>query len=130
MQSQPADRYSNRNEYGAQSVVSDPYRRGERDLDTDRNALFAGSVPQDETPRNRFYDGPTPNRPTPTPGEENEEDVEEVIQQTKFLKQDTVQTTRNALRIAREAEEVGRATLLRLGEQSGENYSSQHPAND
>ncbi|KAL5534200.1 hypothetical protein ACEPAG_662 [Sanghuangporus baumii] len=118
MQPPPVDRYSNRNEYGATSVVSDPYRRGERDIDADRNALFAGSAPPSETPRDRFYDGPTAGRPAPTPGEENEEDVDEVIQQTRFLKQDTVQTTRNALRIAREAEEVGRSTLLRLGEQS------------
>ncbi|KAL5535564.1 SEC9 [Sanghuangporus sanghuang] len=118
MQPPPVDRYSDRNEYGATSVVSDPYRRGERDLDADRNALFAGSAPPSETPRDRFYDGPTAGRPPPTTGEENEEDVDEVIKQTRFLKQDTVQTTRNALRIAREAEEVGRSTLLRLGEQS------------
>ena len=113
------DRYSNKNEYGSSSVVSDPYMRGERNIDADRNALFAGSASPGEGRANNFTDGPA-GRPPPPPGEEQEEDVEETIKQTRFMKQDTVQSTRNALRIAREAEEVGRATLLRLGEQSGE----------
>ncbi|EJD03920.1 synaptosome-associated proteinsynaptosomal-associated protein 25 [Fomitiporia mediterranea MF3/22] len=110
--------YKNRNEYGVQGGVSDPYARGERDIDTDRNALFAGSAPPSEGRTNNFYDGPPSNRPAPQPGQETEEDVDEVINKTRWLKQDTVQTTRNALRVAREAEETGRATLLQLGDQS------------
>ncbi|THH06925.1 hypothetical protein EW145_g3748 [Phellinidium pouzarii] len=111
----PQTQYRSRNEYGVTGGVSDVYARGERDLDTDRNALFAGSAPIQEG-GNKFMDGPGGSVPQ-TSGEE-EEDVEGIKAQTKFLKQDTVASTRNALRVAREAEEAGRATLLRLGEQS------------
>ena len=54
-------------------------------------------------------------------GEANEEDeeVEGIKQQMRFVKQESLASTRNALRIAREAEETGRATLDKLGEQSG-----------
>jgi len=62
-------------------------------------------------------DGP-PRRATPPPGEEGDEDVEAIKQDIRFVKQDTVASSRNALRLAREAEETGRATLSRLGEQS------------
>ena len=104
--------------YGARGVVSDPYARGERNLDADRNALFSGSAPTEGSRNNRFHDGPSPP-PAPVAGQETEEDVEAIKSSTRFLKNETVSSTRNALRIAREAEEVGRATLLRLGEQSG-----------
>ncbi|BGP21351.1 plasma membrane SNARE protein [Rhodotorula toruloides] len=51
---------------------------------------------------------------------ENEEDeeVEGIKQQMRFVKQESLASTRNALRIARETEETARATLDRLGEQS------------
>lgn len=110
--------YRSRNEYGVTGGVSDPYARGERDIDADRNALFSGSAPA-EGRSNSFRDGPAGGRPPPMSGQEEEEDVEETIKNIRSVKQDTVSSTRNALRIAREAEETGRATLLRLGEQSG-----------
>lgn len=52
---------------------------------------------------------------------ENEEDeeVEGIKQQLKFTKQESLASTRNAVRIAREAEETARATLDKLGDQSG-----------
>ncbi|TFY75763.1 hypothetical protein EWM64_g8246 [Hericium alpestre] len=50
--------------------------------------------------------------------EETDEDVEGIKQQTRFLKQDSVNSTRNALRLAREAEETARNTVNRLGDQS------------
>lgn len=37
----------------------------------------------------------------------------------RFTKQESVNSTRNALRLAREAEETARNTLGRLGDQSG-----------
>ncbi|GAA5981233.1 hypothetical protein JCM10908_004032 [Rhodotorula pacifica] len=51
---------------------------------------------------------------------ENEEDqeVEGIKQQMRFTKQESLASTRNAVRIAREAEETARATLDKLGEQS------------
>ncbi|GAA5895882.1 hypothetical protein JCM5296_006692 [Sporobolomyces johnsonii] len=51
---------------------------------------------------------------------ENEEDeeVEGIKQQMRFVKQESLASTRNAVRIAREAEETARATLDKLGDQS------------
>lgn len=119
--SAPSQTYGNqshRTGYGAKSSVSDPYARGERNIDLDRNALFADAAPPEESQgRYRFQDGLAGPPPEPTGNED--EDVEAIKTQTRFLKQDTVASTRNALRMAREAEESGRATLLKLGEQSG-----------
>lgn len=85
---------------------------GERD----RNELFSGYNPN-KASSGRFFDGPQ-DRPEPAPGEEGEEDVEAIKKQTRFVKQESVQSTRNALRMAREAEETARNTVLRLGDQS------------
>lgn len=95
----------------------DSYSRGQGNLNNDRSELFAGHNPE-KISRSRFaHDGP--NLPEPTPGEENEEDVEGIKQQTRFIKQEGVNSTRNALRMAREAEETARNTVNRLGTQSG-----------
>ncbi|KAI6007387.1 hypothetical protein EDD15DRAFT_52568 [Pisolithus albus] len=85
-------------------------------LDRARGELFAGYNP-DRAGSGRFFDGPDLAR-EPAPGEENDEDVEGIKQQTRFLKQESVNSTRNALRLAREAEETARGTLTRLGDQS------------
>lgn len=45
------------------------------------------------------------------------EDVQATKQQIRQLKNQDVASTRNALRIAAQAEETGRGTLARLGEQ-------------
>lgn len=50
--------------------------------------------------------------------DEEDEEVEAIKQQIKFTKQESLSSTRNALRIAREAEETARNTMNRLGEQS------------
>ncbi|KAF2234549.1 hypothetical protein EV356DRAFT_532856 [Viridothelium virens] len=52
-----------------------------------------------------------------TAEEEEEEDVQATKQQIRQLKNQDVASTRNALRIAAQAEETGRSTLSRLGEQ-------------
>lgn len=75
-------------------------------------------VPAQKAGSGRFYDGPARGR-TPPPGEENEEDVEGIKQQTRYVKQESANSTRNALRLAREAEETARSTLGRMGDQSG-----------
>ncbi|KAH9061253.1 hypothetical protein EDB87DRAFT_1674195 [Lactarius vividus] len=62
-----------------------------------------------------FVHGPTLREPAP--GEENEEDVEEIKRYTRFVKQDSLKSTRNAFRMAREAEETARDTIIRLGGQ-------------
>lgn len=95
----------------------DVYSRGQSNLDNDRSELFAGRNPNKPSTGRFAYDGPT--LPEPTPGEENEEDVEGIKQQTRFVKQESVNSTRNAIRMAREAEETARNTVNRLGSQSG-----------
>lgn len=54
---------------------------------------------------------------------EEDEEVEGIKQQMRFVNQESLASTRNAIRIAREAEDTGRATLDRLGLQSGTFYS-------
>jgi hypothetical protein len=107
------------NRYGRNQRGLDVYARGEADLDKDRSELFAGYKPQKSgAGSGRFFDGPDLS-PSANPGEETEEDVEGIRQQTRFMKQESVNSTRNALRMAREAEETARNTLTRLGDQSG-----------
>ncbi|KAF7436851.1 Protein transport protein S9 plasma membrane t-SNARE [Pleurotus ostreatus] len=104
--------------YSRNRGVGDAYSRGEGNLDQDRNELFSGYNPEKQG-SGRFFDGPPRSgRGTPPPGEENDEDVEGIKQQTRFVKQESVASTRNALRLAREAEETARNTLTRLGDQS------------
>ena len=95
----------------------DVYSRGQGNIDSDRSELFSGHNPEKAKTGRFNYDGPA--LPEPTPGEENEEDVEGIKQQTRFVKQESVNSTRNALRMAREAEETARNTVNRLGTQSG-----------
>lgn len=52
-----------------------------------------------------------------TEEEQEEEDVQATKQQIATMKREDVSSTRNALRIAQQAEESGRATLARLGAQ-------------
>ncbi|KAH9175391.1 hypothetical protein EDB89DRAFT_2113197 [Lactarius sanguifluus] len=77
---------------------------GQGDVDSDRNALFSGYNPENVT--GRFAH------------EENEDDIEAIKQQTRPIKQDGLNSTRNALRMAHEAEETARSTINRLGGQS------------
>jgi hypothetical protein len=52
-----------------------------------------------------------------TAEEEEEEDITATKQEIRFMKQQDVASTRNALQVAAAAEESGRATLARLGDQ-------------
>ncbi|OOF99500.1 hypothetical protein ASPCADRAFT_203277 [Aspergillus carbonarius ITEM 5010] len=52
-----------------------------------------------------------------TAEEEEEEEIQTIKQDMRFIKQGDVASTRNALRIAAQAEETGRETLARLGAQ-------------
>ncbi|KAH9968935.1 hypothetical protein BC827DRAFT_1166631 [Russula dissimulans] len=94
----------------------DVYSRGQGDIDGDRRELFSGHNPEKASTGRFTYDGPTLREPEP--GEENEEDVEGIKQQTRWVKQESVNSTRNALRMAREAEETARNTVTKLGSQS------------
>lgn len=107
-----------RDKYNRNNPVGDKYTRGQGELDRDRNELFSGYNPEKSGSGGRFFDGPSPRR-EPPPGEEDDEDVEGIKSQTRYVKQESVNSTRNALRLAREAEETARGTLGRLGDQSG-----------
>jgi hypothetical protein len=113
-----SDGYSAVNRYNRNKPVGDRYARGEGQLDEERNELFSGYNAEKAGTGGRFFDGPLP-RKEPAPGEEDEEDVEGIKQQTRFVKQESVNSSRNALRLMREAEETARGTLGRLGDQSG-----------
>lgn len=106
--------------YTRQNAVGDVYSRGQKDINQDRGELFAGYNPEKAGSGRFFNDGPGPRRggDEPAEGEENEEDVEGIKQQLRFTKQESVNSTRNALRLAREAEETARNTLGKLGDQS------------
>jgi hypothetical protein len=83
-------------------------------LAKDRNELFSGYKPT-KSVSGRFFDG---SDVTDLAGEGGEDDVEAIKQQTRFVKQESVKSIGNALRLAREAEDTGRMTLARLEEQS------------
>ena len=109
--STPGDANALRDKYNRSNGVGDAYSRGGADLDKDRRELFSGYDPRAAKP-NQFAGGLGDS-------EGNDEDIEGIKSQTRFVKQDSVNTTRNALRLAREAEEVARNTLTKLGDQSG-----------
>ncbi|PWN50317.1 hypothetical protein IE53DRAFT_101962 [Violaceomyces palustris] len=50
--------------------------------------------------------------------QEEDDEVEAIKQQIRFTKQESLSSTRNALRIAREAEETATNTMFKLGDQS------------
>jgi hypothetical protein len=109
--------YTSRDRYNRNTPVGDAYSRGGGNVVDARNELFSGYNPE-RSGSGRFLDGPQLGR-DPPPGEENEDDIEGIKQQSRFVKQESVNSTRNALRLAREAEETARGTLHRLGDQSG-----------
>jgi len=115
----PSPRPTFTDRYAKTDNVGDVYSRGKGNADQDRNELFSGYKPQPGQGSGRFFDNAGPQgRPEPTAGEENEDDVEGIKQQLRFTKQESVNSTRNALRLAREAEETARSTLGKLGDQS------------
>ncbi|KAI9926428.1 hypothetical protein ASPWEDRAFT_45476 [Aspergillus wentii DTO 134E9] len=107
--------------------------------DANRDALFGGA--RDRVQQQQQQNGPPPpySEDTGAPGgygggsneyntstyqerhltaeEEEEEEITAIKEEMRFVKQGDVSSTRNALRVAAQAEETGRATLARLGAQ-------------
>ncbi|GAA6002734.1 hypothetical protein JCM10207_007649 [Rhodosporidiobolus poonsookiae] len=93
-----------------------------------RSELFAGAPPPGQGHYGAHGGGYQPHMQGPDGGfggqqeqkfeTEEDEEVEGIKQQTRFVKQESLASSRNAVRIAREAEETARATLDKLGEQS------------
>ena len=110
--------------YARQNAVGDVYSRGQADIDRDRGELFSGYKPPEKGSGRFFTEGAAAGagEPSQGEGEANDEDVEGIKQQLRFTKQESVNSTRNALRLAREAEETARGTLTKLGDQSGTHH--------
>jgi len=87
-----------------------------------RNALFGNRpLPSERDPHTgHVYDSSEPDRyeEYQKQAEEDDEDVEAIKQEIRFVKQDSLASTRNAIRIGLEAEEQGRNSLARLGTHS------------
>ena len=60
-----------------------------------------------------------------TAEEEEEESINATKQEMRFVKQGDVASTRNALRVAAQAEETGRSTLARLGAQGEDVHNAE-----
>ncbi|KAJ7122818.1 hypothetical protein C8R44DRAFT_784625 [Mycena epipterygia] len=108
-----------RDKYSRSNGVGDVYTRAgadSRQLDQDRNELFAGYNPA-KSGSGRFFDGPDID---------DEDDVEAIKQKTRFKKQESVNSTQNSIRLAREAVATGGNTLVRLGEQAEKLASAGH----
>ncbi|KAB5594806.1 Protein transport protein SEC9 [Ceratobasidium theobromae] len=95
--------YFQNDRYARNAGIGDRYSRGYGNVDQDRAELFAGHRPHDQADMT---------------AEEEEEEIQTVKQDTKRLKEESVQSTRGALRIAHEAEEPARNVLLKLVDQS------------
>lgn len=104
--------------------------------EADRSALFGGARDRTQQPSQGGPPPPYSDGQQPTYGggsneysmatyqdrqltaeEEEEESVQATKQEMRFVKQGDVSSTRNALRVAAQAEETGRTTLARLGAQ-------------
>ena len=110
-------------QYNRNKGAGDVYSRGTAELDKDRNELFSGYNPA-KSGSGRFFDGPD----IKDKGEGDDDDIEGIKQQTRYVKQESVNSSRNALRLAREAERTGGTVLNSLQSQSGKlsphNYGS------
>lgn len=106
--------------------------------DANRDELFGGAKDRFQQKQQTGYGQPPPTYDDPNGGaqsfeggqnygayqdrqltaeEEEEEDITATKQEIRFMKQQDVSSTRNALRVAAMAEETGRNTLARLGAQ-------------
>ncbi|KAG0309880.1 Protein transport protein S9 plasma membrane t-SNARE [Dissophora globulifera] len=79
-----------------------------------------GQYGQQQQQYGRQYDGYNnyEGQQGPIPGQETEEDVDRVAQQIRDTRQESVQSTRNALRALQEADESAGRTMQQLGDQS------------
>lgn len=116
--------YNNGGSYGGGSYSQGGYgRQPGPGYEAGRSELLKGARAPDPKFADRNLDEDIQamregRQQTQAQGDEDEE-VEAIKQQMRFTKQESLSSTRNALRIAREAEETARGTLGRLGDQSG-----------
>jgi hypothetical protein len=125
--------------YVRRQIGMDPYKlqgRHPAGVEQDRAELFSGYDPKARASGPRAaYGGAgrdiTSGDDDITAGDgegeqtqamDSEEEVEAIKKDIRWTKQETVGSSRNALRMAREAEETARNTLLKLGDQSGGSF--------
>lgn len=99
---------------------------GARDRATQQQQQHCGDPPPYSEPVNSFggygggsneYNASMYQERQLTAEEEEEEEIQAIKEEMRFVKQGDVSSTRNALRVAAQAEETGRETLARLGAQ-------------
>src|ERR1700727_2373770 len=122
---------------GLPGAPRDPYRDNlfDRSATTSRDQFAAGansrypppqrsySTPTEDSRQALFRRPPNPRSVTNFTSRSNNEqtladsddDVEAIKQDIRFTKEESLSSTHNAIRLAREAEEQGRASLSRLG---------------
>ncbi|KZO91210.1 hypothetical protein CALVIDRAFT_568471 [Calocera viscosa TUFC12733] len=115
--------------YTRRQIGLDPYKlqgRHPEGVEQDRNELFSGYDPKAAKQKARSYprditsgDGDGDDDQEQAQAQvDSEEEIEAIKKDLRWTKQETVGSSRNALRLAREAEETARNTLLKLGDQS------------
>ncbi|KAJ9121732.1 hypothetical protein QFC22_002353 [Naganishia vaughanmartiniae] len=95
------------------STPGDPY--GDAKGSSDRDQLFGGFTPKEPVEKSRVYG--YEGRDKEEDFDEDEE-IEGIKHQMRDVKQESLAGTRNALRVAREAEDTARGTLAKLADQS------------
>ncbi|EPX71212.1 t-SNARE component Sec9 [Schizosaccharomyces octosporus yFS286] len=89
-------------------------------LDLKKQELFQGARRIQENSENYLNDGgeEAGMADSYSATAEEDEDVEAIKQKIQFVKQDSLSSTRNALQMANNAEQVGMSTLQNLGQQT------------
>ncbi|EPY53593.1 t-SNARE component Sec9 [Schizosaccharomyces cryophilus OY26] len=88
-------------------------------LDLKKQELFQGARLIQESSENYLKDDGEADLSNPySATAEEDEDVEAIKQKIQFVKQDSLSSTRNALQMANNAEQIGMSTLQNLGQQT------------
>ncbi|KAG0199008.1 Protein transport protein S9 plasma membrane t-SNARE [Mortierella sp. GBA30] len=104
--------YNQQQQYGGQHSPNQGYGGSSRPGQYGQSNQYGGQY-QGYNNYNQYGD-----QQQVAPGQETEEDVTRVSQQIRDVRQESVQSTRNALRALQEADESAGRTMQQLGEQS------------
>ncbi|KAF9282534.1 Protein transport protein S9 plasma membrane t-SNARE [Mortierella alpina] len=100
-------------QYGGQQGYGNNARPGQYGQPSQYGGQYGGQQQQSYQNYNQYGD-----QQHPVHGQETEQDVDRVAQQIRDTRQESVQSTRNALRALQEADESAGRTMQQLGEQS------------
>lgn len=116
----PSNSYATSTPPGSRNGASARGRYEQPDDADSRQELFKGARAPARSFVDRDLDEDARQPRKAGPGDDEDEEVEAIKHQILYTKQETVGSSRNALRIAREAEETARNTMNRLVDQSGQ----------